>query len=84
MLKRLFTEHPASVDETYFEHVGVALGFCYKMFFGALVCLIHAFLPFLFVKTGSQVITGLYDTMVTNRDRQTLPKPASDSESAAA
>ncbi len=69
MLKRLFTEHPASVNESYFEHVGVALGFGFKMFYGAVVCLVHAFLPFLFVKTGSQVITGLHNQMVANRNR---------------
>ena len=73
MLKRLFTEHPASVDETYWEHVGVALSFSGKMFYGAVVCLVHAFLPFLFVKTGSQVIVELNDRMVTNRNRH-LPK----------
>ena len=82
MLKRLFTEHPASVDETYWAHVGVALSFGFKMFYGALVCLVHAFLPFLFVKTGSQVISELHDQMVANRHRkqtiatETTPKRA--------
>ena len=69
MLKRLFTEHPASVDETYFQHVSVAFGFGMQMLYGAVVCLVHAFLPFLFVKTGSQIITGLHDRMVTGRNR---------------
>jgi hypothetical protein len=68
MLTRLFTEHPESVGETYFEHVGVALSFSLKMFFGAMVCLVHAVLPFLFVKTGSEVITELHDRMVENRN----------------
>lgn len=72
MLKRLFTEHPASVDETYLEHVGVALGFGLKMFIGTLVCLVHAFLPFLFVKTGSRVITQLHDQMVASRNRHVV------------
>jgi hypothetical protein len=67
MLIRLFTEHPESVGETYFEHVGIAFSFSMKMFFGAMVCLVHAVLPFLFVKTGSELITELHDRMVTNR-----------------
>lgn len=73
MFKRLFTQHPASVNETYLEHVGVALDFGFKMFVGALVCLVHAFLPFLFEKTGSRVITELHDRMVANRNRHAVP-----------
>ncbi len=70
MLRKLFTEHPASVGESYFEHLGQALRFATRMFFGSLACLVHAFLPFLFVKTGSKCITELHDCMVANRDRR--------------
>lgn len=69
MLKLLFTEHPASVDETYMEHMAVATSFGVRLLFGSIVCLIHAFLPFLFVKTGSSIIAGLNDRMVVNRHR---------------
>ena len=27
MIKRAFTEHPASVGESYFQHMGMAFGF---------------------------------------------------------
>ena len=80
MLKQLFTEHPASVDETYFEHVGVALHFSINMFFGALVCLVHAFLPFLFVKTGSTIVSALYERMVANRNTHIAKENASPSQ----
>ncbi len=63
----LFTEHPASVEETYAEHMGVAASFAARMFLGAIACLVHAFLPFLFVKTGSSTIAQLHDRMVVNR-----------------
>ncbi len=69
MLKALFTTHPASVDESYLEHMAVALSFSTRLLFAALVCLVHAFLPFLFVRTGSQVIGELHDRMVVNRHR---------------
>lgn len=62
-----FTEHPASVGETYFEHMAMASGFGLRMLLGALACLMHAILPFLFVKTGSATIAGLYERMVANR-----------------
>jgi hypothetical protein len=69
MLRSPFTEHPASVDETYIEHMGVAFSFALRMFLSSLACLVHAFLPFLFVKTGSNAIAELHERMVTNRRR---------------
>ena len=69
MIKRLFTEHPASVDETYVEHLFAASSFSIRMFVASLACLVHAVLPFLFVKTGSVAIEELYERMVANRRR---------------
>ena len=47
MIRRLFTEHPASVNETYFEHLCAAISFATAMAVATLACLVHAFLPFL-------------------------------------
>ncbi len=69
MLRTLLTEHPASVDETYAEHMGMACSFAARMFTGSIACLVHAFLPFLFVRTGSSMIDELHDRMVVNRQR---------------
>ena len=69
MLRRLFTEHPASVDETYLEHMGAATSFGTHMILAGLACLVHAVLPFLFIKTGSQAISTLHERMVTKRRR---------------
>ncbi len=69
MLRSIFTAHPASVDETYAEHMGVAFGFALRMFLGSLACLVHAFLPFLFLKTGSDTIAALHERMVADRRR---------------
>lgn len=66
-VQRLFTEHPASVGETYWRHLLHACWFSGRMFFGAGACLIHAIFPFLCVKTGSRAITELYSAMVINR-----------------
>ncbi len=76
MIQRLFTEHPRSVDESYFQHLLVALSFSVRLTLAALACLVHAFLPFLFVKTGSAMITTLHDRMVTNRHRRPASAPA--------
>ncbi|WP_374283742.1 DUF6356 family protein [Novosphingobium sp.] len=69
-LTKLFTEHPASVDESYGEHLAMATGFGLRMILGGIACLIHGLLPFLFVKTGSRQIGALHDIMVVNRNRK--------------
>ena len=70
---RLFTEHPASVDETYAEHLVMASGFGVRMILGGFACLIHGLLPFLFVRTGSAQISELHTVMVANRRRNVMP-----------
>jgi Family of unknown function (DUF6356) len=69
---RAFTEHPASVDETYTEHLFRAVCFGTRMVCAGLACLVHGVLPFLFVRTGSRAIAELNDRMLVNR-RVQLP-----------
>ncbi|MCU0886758.1 MAG: DUF6356 family protein [Rubritepida sp.] len=64
-----FTEHPRSVGESYFEHMGVAASFGWAMLKGAAACFVHALLPFLFTKTGSGIISDLHARMVAHRQR---------------
>jgi hypothetical protein len=68
-LKALFCDHPASVGESYCEHMAAAGGFALRLFAAAVVCSVHALLPFLFEKTASAMVGGLHDRMVTNRRR---------------
>ena len=64
-----FTAHPASVNETYFQHMKSALTFSLTFFTGSIIALVHAFFPFLFEKTGSELITRLHQKMVSQRIR---------------
>jgi hypothetical protein len=64
---RLFRDHPASVGETYSQHLLHASGFGFRMILGGMACVLHGLLPFLFVRTGSSQITLLHHKMVTNR-----------------
>ena len=66
-LSKLFTEHPSSVNETYFEHMEMSSNFSFWLFLAAFCALVHAVFPFLFEKTGSKIITKLHSRMVTNR-----------------
>jgi hypothetical protein len=72
-LLKPFTEHPASVGESYGEHLVMASGFGFRMILGGFACLLHGLLPFLFVRTGSARIAELHDTMVANRRRKPMP-----------
>ena len=70
MLGRWFVEHPRSVGETYFEHLRAASCFGISMVGGGLACLVHALLPNLFTKTGSQTVKRLHERMVVARIRR--------------
>ena len=79
MFKRLFVDHPASVGESYMEHMGASASFGGAMFLGSLACFVHAVFPGLCVKTGSGVITDLHRRMVTHRvDPARLAAPEQD------
>lgn len=76
MLKRLFVDHPASVGETYVEHMATAASFGAAMFVGSLACFVHAVFPGLCVKTGSGVVADLHHRMVTHRTDPGRDRPA--------
>jgi hypothetical protein len=58
-----FTAHPASVGETYAEHLVVAGSFGGRLLLAGLACLVHGLFPFLFVRTGSRTIADLHQRM---------------------
>ena len=68
-IAKLFTDHPASVDETYFGHMAFAGWFASRLLLAAGAALVHAFLPFLFETTASRIIRELYER-THNRGRK--------------
>ena len=64
-----FTSHPRAVGETYWQHLGTAMGFGSRMVAAGLACMLHGVLPFLFVTTGSQTVRHLHDKMISHRSR---------------
>ena len=67
-IKLLFTKHPEELGETYLEHLATALLYCGTIAAAFIVCLIHAFLPFLFEHTGGDMINKL-STSVSRRTK---------------
>ena len=79
MFRKLFVDHPKSVGESYFEHLGVAFSFGFQMLGAALACMIHGLIPGVFKSTGSQTICCLHDRMVLNRQRKQASAPIAQS-----
>lgn len=67
LFRSLFTEHPASVDETYLEHLGTALYFGTTMIVAGVACVVHGVLPAVFVTRGSDTVRALHERMVLKR-----------------
>ena len=64
-----FTQHPEEVGESYGEHMTTAFAFGATMVVGGLCVMVHAFLPFLFVQTGSRTMDKLHRRMMKRTDK---------------
>jgi len=56
---RLFFDHPASVDESYFQHMRFALGFAGLLALAAGAALVHAIIPAACQTTASSIVKRL-------------------------
>lgn len=56
----LFTDHPATVNETYFGHMRFAFGFAFWLGVAALAALVHAIVPALFETTAGRILKRLH------------------------
>jgi hypothetical protein len=72
MKMKLFTKHPSSVGETYFEHCLFALSAGIHLLKGGLACIIHAFFPFLFETTGSLAAKKLLVNVAERQQKSML------------
>lgn len=59
MAQNPFTHHPREIGETYGEHCGHALVSGFRLLGAGLACIVHAFLPFLFVNTASDTVRSM-------------------------
>ena len=75
MITRLFTEHPRSVNESYFRHLACACSYGLRMIGAGFACIVHGLLPFLFQDTGSKAIRALHSEIT---DRKAGGEPSLD------
>ena len=59
-LPQKFTEHPESVDESYFEHMAFAAGMSAKLLKAAWCCGVHAVMPWRHCTSGSTAIKEMH------------------------
>ena len=64
-LRGRFTDHPASVGETWGQHCRVALGFSRDLAIAAGAAAIHAIVPSWCTTTASRRICALHERMTT-------------------
>jgi hypothetical protein len=72
-MKRFFTEHPATVGETYGEHFAFAMGVGSRMVRGGLACMLHAVFPEFCKTTGSRTIRELALRLVPSSREKRKP-----------
>lgn len=60
LIETLFTAHPATVDETYLQHMRFALGFSFWLAVAAGAALLHALVPALCETTASRILKRLH------------------------
>ena len=72
-LAKLFTDHPAAVNETYFGHMAFAAWFASRLFMAGGAALIHAFLPFLCETTASRIVRELYERTSNRKPGHAAP-----------
>lgn len=78
VVRRLFLDHPASVDEGYWQHMGQAGRFGWALLKASMACFVHALVPALCERTGSTIIRDLHQRMVTHRAAPRAAAPAED------
>ncbi|MGJ8622004.1 MAG: DUF6356 family protein [Yoonia sp.] len=64
----VFLDHPASVDETYLQHMRFAFGFAFWLVAAGLAALVHAIIPALCETTASRILHRLHARIARRHD----------------
>ncbi|MEM7323769.1 MAG: DUF6356 family protein [Actinomycetota bacterium] len=73
--RKAFTDHPATVGETYFEHFGVATHYARELAGASFKAMVHAVIPGLCCTSASDKIKQLHGE-VTTGDRADMAEAA--------
>ena len=63
LLDRWFFDHPATVGESYFQHMRFAIGFAFWLVVAGLAALVHAIFPAMCETTAGRILRKLVACM---------------------
>lgn len=66
---KIFTAHPHSVGESYWQHLAMASRFGARLVSAGAACFVHGLFPFWCKSTGSTAVRALYKDMGPGRER---------------
>ncbi len=69
MIRRIFLDHPAEVNESYTEHMRFAFGFAGLMLLAGLAAMVHAVIPCLCRRTAGRIVQRLATRMAHRAPR---------------
>lgn len=76
MFRKLFIDHPASVNERFGEHMRFAVRFGWEMIKGGLAALVHALVPAWHQATASEAVRDLHARLFRARiEKAQMPMP---------
>ena len=67
---RLFSEHPASAGETYFEHQRRAFRVARRLLVASAAAIVHALVPAFLTTQASDRVVEVYDEIQESRRRE--------------
>ena len=73
-LRNTFTAHPATVSETYTEHLRFASTTGFWMIVGGLACVLHGLFPFTCTTVGSRMIRRLHDRLSSGQRKTVMER----------
>ncbi len=72
-LSKIFTHHPQSNGETYFQHMRCASYYGFRMIISGAAAIVHAILPFLF-ETAASDCAKMVNEEVKRRKNSSFPE----------
>ena len=73
-IKKLFTDHPNQMGESYIEHLICASMYGVRMIFAGFAAIIHSIFPFLFQTTASDLAKEITGDVRTRISESVVPE----------
>jgi len=69
MFHTVFTDHPGTLGESYFQHQRAAFSYAATLLAASLAALVHGLVPCLFKTTASRTVARLHANMTARIER---------------